>query len=351
VKTRARFLPRFVVPGGVLGVLVALASASCQRAFESQSQIETLRVLAIRMDHPIPAPGSDVTLEMLVWDGSPDAKRPDGTARPIEIAWLGGCFDPKGDLYYSCYEDLAPEQDALAAGTPHPYVSRDRTFTMHVPEDLITRRSTRGAGPYGLSYVYFAVCAGTIVPVRTKSASTPPLACVDAAGAPVSADGFVYGYLPIYSYPGVENANPIVNGGLFDRTKYDKTCAIDGDCPSGQVCGSGKLCLPIVAHCEGRCVEHPIDPNVDVAASTEPNPVSSLLAKEPRHELLYVQYMTNHGTLGSDTRTIVDVRSAHDDFAGSWTPPDTAVGETRIWAIVHDDRGGVTWWWQDVVVR
>jgi hypothetical protein len=344
---------RCIARGRFILQAVALAAiASCQRPFDAQSQIQTLRVIAVRMDHPIPAPDSDVTIEMLPFDGSPNAKRPDGTSRPIEIAWLGGCFDPAGDLYYACYEGLGSAQDALAAGTPHPFVSRATTFTLHIPADIVSRRQAKGSAPYGLSYVFYAACAGKIVPVRTKAASTPPLSCLGDDGQPASADAFVYGYLPIYTYPGVANQNPIVNGGLFDRRKYDATCAVDGDCDSGQVCGSSKLCLPVVARCDSsRCPEHQIWPTVDVAASTEPNPVTSFVAKEPRNELLYVQYMTNHGSIGGDTRTIVDVRGPHPTYEAVWQPPDTGVGETRIWAIVHDDRGGVTWWWQDVVVR
>ena len=339
--------------GTILGAALACAALSCQRPFDPQADVQTLRVIAVRMDHPIPAPDTDVTIEMLVWDGSPNAKRADGTPRPIEIAWLGGCFDPKGDLYYSCYQDLGPQQAALAAGTPSPFVSRDTKLTLHIPADLVSRRGTgKGTAPYGLSYVYYAVCAGKIVPVATSSASTPPLACIGYDGQPASSDGFVYGYLPIYTYPGVDNHNPIVNGGTFDGNTYDQTCAVDGDCASGRACGTSKLCLPIVAHCDrSQCVEHDVKPTVDVPASTEPNPVTSLLAKEPRNELLYVQYMTSHGSMSGDTKTIVDVRSAHDDYDSTWQPPDTAVGETRIWAVVHDDRGGVTWWWQDVVVR
>ena len=331
--------------------LLGLQAFGCQRPFDSQSQIQTLRVVAVRMDHPIPAPDTDVTIEMLVWDGSPNAIRKDGTHRPVQIAWLGGCFDPRGDLYYACYEGLGPAQDALAAGTKSPLVSRDATFTLHLPADLITRRSARGSLPYGLSYVFYAVCAGTIVPVRSNAVSTPPLDCLGDDGAHVSSDGFVYGYLPIYSYPGVDNHNPIVRGGTFEGLTYDKKCTLDGDCDSGQACGSSKLCLPVVGHCGDDCRERTLKATVDVPASTEPNPVASLRAKEPRHELLYVQYLTDHGTLGGDTRTIVDARNPHDDYETKWHPPDTAVGETRIWAIVHDDRGGVTWWWQDVVVR
>jgi len=343
-----------------LALFAATVVCACfGRPFDPPSLVQTLRIVAIRADHSTPPPGTDAKLEMLTFDGSPKAKRADGSMRSIETIWIGGCFDPPGDLYYQCYPLLDKELAALASGTPSPNLGRGPTFTLHVPSDLVSRRkgSRSGVPPYGLSYVFYAACAGKVVVVpRDPSAppATPPIACIGPDGSDVDAEGFVFGYLPLYSYPGLDNANPVVTGGTFDaRSESPKTCATDADCASGDACGSAKSCIPVVQACDGRvaCRSYTVKPMAN-PADAEPDPLATFRAGAPRTERLYVQYLASHGVLGGDSRSIVDpVHGPRDDYETTWSPPAEIVGETRIWAIVKDSRGGVAWWWQDVVVR
>jgi hypothetical protein len=348
----------------VFGVALAFALATltaCARPFDSASMIQTLRVIGVRADDSLPTPGTDVSLELLAYDGSPRAIGADGKPRAYEIVWIGGCADPAGDLYYKCYDDMQPALDALAAGTPSPLVGHGAKYTWRVPADLVSRRAS-GAGSgklkykYGLAYVFYAVCAGKIVPSGATDVTTPRLACLDAAGAPVGADGFVYGYMPLYSYPSLSNQNPIVAGGTFDGKAPSTTpCTTDAQCAAGEACGSGGTCLRVIAACPPRsasCPTYEIKPQVD-PASAEPDPLQTLQAGVPRNEVVYVDYLTSAGaTHGGTSNVVIDpTLGPRVDYAGNWTPPDKATGETRIWSLVRDDREGLTWWSFDVVVR
>ncbi len=319
--------------------------------------IETLRVIGVRADDSIPTPGADVSLELLAYDGSPHALGADGKPRAIEIVWLGGCADPSGDLYYKCYDGMQPALDALTAGTPSPLVGHGAKYTWHVPDDLISRRASNGKSKYkyGLSYVFYAVCAGKVVATGATDATSPRLGCVDAGGAPVSEDGFVYGYLPLYSYPGLSNQNPIVTGGTFDgKPPSTQACTVDADCGAGQACGTIGTCLPVIPACPPRstCATYEIKPLID-PSSAEPDPLQTLQASAPRNEVVYVDFLSSAGvTHAGTTNVVIDpVNGPRDDYAGTWEPPQKAVGETRLWALVHDNREGLTWWSVDVVVR
>ncbi|MFI5299496.1 MAG: hypothetical protein ACHREM_15505 [Polyangiales bacterium] len=342
--------------GLFLGLVLAAVSASCARPFDSQSKVETLRILAIAADHSTPPAGTTVQLTMLVDDGSPNARASDGGARSIEVAWLGGCVDPTSDAYYACYSQLAPQIAAVNSGATDPGVGRGTTYSLAVPPDVVSRRGARaGTNAYGLSMVLYAVCAGSIVGVANSSTSVPPLSCVDGNGATVGADGFVFGFLPLYTFPGIDNQNPIINGIQADgATIVSNSCASDADCVSGQVCSSRSLCAPLATLCATRdansCTTVTINGAVD-PSSAEADPVATFLKGAPRSELLYVSYYATDGSLGSATKLVVDpALGPTTDWSTTWTPASIAE-EVTIWAIAHDSRGGVAWSSMTVVVR
>src|SRR5262245_45275295 len=97
---------RLVLGALALAALSAPAvSSGCAASFEPQNRVSSLRVLAVLTDKPYVKarhPGSppdfmgdsEVTLKMEVYDGY-DAG--DGAGpRPVQIIWLGGCYDPPG---------------------------------------------------------------------------------------------------------------------------------------------------------------------------------------------------------------------------------------------------------------
>jgi hypothetical protein len=220
----------------------------------------------------------------------------------------------------------------------------------------VSRRGARaGTDAYGLSMVIYAACAGTIVGVTDNSTSVPPIGCVDESGNPVGEDGFVFGYLPLYTFPGIDNQNPVITGlQVNGATPTAATCTTDADCYGGLVCASHGQCYPLAPACLGRdsskCTTLNLNGLVD-PTSAEPDPVATALDGAPRTELLYVSYYVTDGSLSDTTQLVVDpARGPTTDWSSTWTPPDLAE-EVTVWAIAHDSRGGVAWSSTTVVVR
>src|SRR5262245_55679917 len=85
-------------------------AVACGPSFDPPSVVSSLRVLAVRPAPAFGRPGESVTLEMLYVDG---AEREFGELpRPIQVAWLAGCYNPESRLYFGCFTELS----ALAAG-------------------------------------------------------------------------------------------------------------------------------------------------------------------------------------------------------------------------------------------
>ena len=207
--------------------LLAIPVAGCGAGFEPSAEIDSLRVLGVQKDQPYAHPGSAVTLRMLWYDG----EVPDGT-REIQRFWSPPCTNPAGDLYYTCFARFLGAETALAGGgspggaaggAPTSLPSEialpnmgDQT-TVAIPPDIISSRPPPAGGqvPYGLTYVFFGVCAGQMY-LKLDLAAGFPLVCKDASGQYLGADDFVVGYTSIYSYDSVSNANPAINGIAMD---------------------------------------------------------------------------------------------------------------------------------------
>src|SRR5262249_13071880 len=137
------------------------------------------------------------------------------------IVWLGGCFDPPGDQYFACYEQLADllqkagDIDALAATG---LAGRGPRFMLKLPEDIVSRRPepADGAPWYGIAYVFFVACAGELRPVPpegTGAAGYFPIGCFSKkTGERLGADDFVPGFTQIYVFAdGRPNTNPTID--------------------------------------------------------------------------------------------------------------------------------------------
>src|SRR4051812_9568962 len=96
---------RLLLAGGACAAMAAPAlSSGCNGGFERVSKIDGLRVLAVVADKPYANPGDTVTFKMHYEDVNPIDKA--AGPRKIQITWLAGCYDPAGDAYYGCYEQL-----------------------------------------------------------------------------------------------------------------------------------------------------------------------------------------------------------------------------------------------------
>lgn len=359
------------------------ALASCGNTFEPQSSIQSLRVLGVRADNPYGKPGDSVSLEMLYYDGSRRAFDAQGNRkRKVQTLWLGGCHDPAGDLYYGCFPILIQLFATLSGGAsgaagapsgpppgglnPLELIGSGDKFKIDIPQDIITRRPPEelaaiqkdGNLPYGLSYVFFAVCGGTIRPIPIDQAANGlPLGCFDnETNERLLDDDFVIGYTPIYSYDNITNANPVIDGVTFEGVAgMNKTCA--SGCDAGTRCGSAGVCLPVVPHCTERkvadCPTYKIKPTLAREKNIQKDEAAPLIEGRIPDEVIWASFYASDGTLDNDTVLINDANKGwvFDDSEGvKWSAPNAAAGESRIWVVAHDNRGGAHWLWQDLFI-
>jgi hypothetical protein len=335
-------------------VLVALALAttgvvitpSCGGQFDPPSLVNTVRVITVEADLPYGQPGETITLKMRYDDGRPDIDDPE----PLQITWLGGCFNPPGDQYYGCYEPLGELVARVQAGdvSPTEFLLQGPnfdTFQVTMPDDILESRAAPAFGPkVGTAFVFFAVCAGELRPVEDAGdtdAQAFPFGCFDATGKRLGADEFVPGYTVVYAYEdGRTNANPTVNGFVFDGEPIDELTT-----PSVEACSvteedRDKTDCNAVDEFE-ECTTYEID--VDVPRNVaESDPDSTGVDGELLDEVVWVNYYAEAGDFDGAIKLINDADQGYQGDHGTvWVPPPEK-GRYALWAVVHDSRGGTT---------
>ncbi len=339
--------------------LLSLVATGCAPEFAEVSEIETLRVLGVKKDKPYAAPGEEVTLSMLWNDGSPEA------GRPIKRAWLAGaCTNPVGDSFIGCLQQanelFGGEGGASGEGGPAipdgpidltPFLPEGDSVTFTVPRNIISEKEDDGAVapgqiPYGLSMVFFFACAGERFVLDPSAESLFPIICEDADGNALGSDDYVAGYTSIYSYEGIENENPVVTGFKFRGEVVTPDC-IGEECvgmPISEVdCDEpGAPCVPV---CEDdgddSCEKYEAQPIVDQALSVEPDEVAQQAYGSDFEEQIWINYYVDRGSISPDVKLVNDATKGWNDeqFAEFRAPKKP--GLVSIWALVHDNRGGV----------
>lgn len=393
----------------------ALASG-CGSNFDPVSKVNALRVLGVTVDKPYAAPGDTVHFSMVDNDGWVDPAVPDAGPRSLSITWVGGCFDPVGDEYYGCYESLAKvAQDPLAAASSG-LVGQGSTFQLTLPADIVSRRPapTNGTPYYGIAYVFFAVCAGTLGPVPssgTGAAGSFPLGCFDGAGNALGAESFVPGYTQVFVFDdGRTNQNPVVNGmtlvtvgsgigadggsgggggpGGGGAGSSGGSSAGTGGAGASTVVGSSaessgtkgagggdagpngatpgnlmrvKACSISEATRQSAATCGKANPNtactayvVDIDVPTDVAEVDSTATGSdgaPIREVVWVDYFADKGDLDSDVMLVSDATTGDtNNHSAMWIAPPDP-GPVSLWAVVHDSRGGQTVVRRDVIVE
>ncbi|NUQ75172.1 MAG: hypothetical protein HUU21_16605 [Polyangiaceae bacterium] len=342
---------RAVLGALALTFLAAPAIASgCAASFDPPARVSTLRVLGITADKPYAAPGDEVTFEMTYFDGygSEGGSGP----RPVEITWLGGCFNPPNDLYFACYEDLGQVLQDIASGAlpPEGVASQGigiNKFTLKLPDNLVEERPAPEFGPhYGIAYVFFAVCAGKVRPVLpdgTGRAPDFPLGCFDEAGNRLGSESFVPGYTQIYAFAdGRVNQNPVIQGLTlngkeipgaddFDKIPTVKACPLTDEERRTPSCDRETD----IADCASYTLEALVDPSV---AEIDPDATGEDGGKLT--ETLWVSYFSDAGDISPGIKLVNEpVSGFNPDLGVTFIPPDEQ-GITTIWAVLRDARGG-----------
>jgi hypothetical protein len=317
--------------------LGALLLAGCEPGFEPQSKIAGLRVLAVQPDPASGSPGVTVALSMLVADGKTE---PEAPARPLQIAWMLGCHNPPSRLYYGCLPVLRAiarsfdDPEALAAGV----VGFGPDVGFSIPENILSSAPRVAMDPvhFGVSYAFFAVCAGQLRP-RPDVTDRIPLDCVDTVtGKPLGASDFVLGFTTVYSYEGSVNQNPVLEALTFDgATVPDPACEPDDD-----------TCLPKVPACgldeRSSCPAYRVSPRITPESAER---LSS------GGEILWASYYASAGAFQTPTQLVNDrATGLVDDYSGTFRAP-AEPGPVRIWVTVNDQRGGAVWRTFDLLVE
>jgi hypothetical protein len=138
----------------------------------------------------------------------------------------------------------------------------------------------------------------------------------------------VFAYSLVYAFAERRNENPELRAISYDGKAIEPSAGLTLDhCPKASIddCPSAKL-------------------DVDVpSASQEVDPSNRTAEGDPLPETLYVQYFATGGKIASDTLVIFDPRRGRLAHTGDDFRAPRVAGEYRLWAVVHDNRGGVTW--------
>jgi hypothetical protein len=361
---------------------MALWVCACGAGFDEGSRISSLRVLGVEKAPSYPAPGEVVTLRMLWYDGNQQAQ-----GREIQRLWFPlPCTNPAGDSYYACLAKFAEAvagfnlggaegdtSQAVGAGMGLAGASEGALaplaqmagslgdqWTFTIPANILESRLSLPAGqvPYGLTYAFFAVCAGDIY-VRLDQKVGFPLVCKDSGGNYLGPDDFVVGYSGLYTYPadsGITNRNPVIEGfALQGQATEPGTFCIGADCTLPQVHPSNEQELPLrhMPACAGdggdSCPEHAIYPLLDPGQNQEIDALSSLEGQRVS-EQMWVRYYVERGGLKSQVRLVADARRGWNDDYGTAFRAPSSPGPMFIWAVVQDNRGGTAWIRQTVFI-
>jgi hypothetical protein len=355
-----------------LAGLTALLLLGCGASFDPATEIKSLRIIGVTKDNPYALPGEDVTLTMLWHDGSGAGEA--DPPRKVQINWLGGCLNPPGDAYTGCFQQYAA---AFASGqvSPEPAGSAppgsvtlgdQPKFTVHIPTEQelgapVLHPSQDPALPlYGLSYVFFSLCAGQIVPGDEHF----PLHCQDEQGNNLGPDDFIIGYSAIYFFAlrsdgtAYRNANPATTGLYFGPADVTPVSCQGDDClgtcdengcvnqpPRDVDCDAyPTLCMATCpddgnpTKCPPRDLALQIDPR-----SFEKDDVSNDSYGTNYGEQMWIDYYSTRGNFHSTTKLLNDATSGYNSNHGTQFYAPSTPGPVQIWIVAHDNRGGVSW--------
>ena len=341
---------------------VALLVSGCQSPFAPPSEVRELRVLGTRAVPASGSPGASVALELLVADGAP---APEGApARSLELAWLGGCHNPPTRQFFACY----PYLQAVAASAPSRLRDVDPValppgslgfgdgFELRIPEDILSAAPRVPSDPthFGVSYVFFAACAGELH-TRPELADRVPLACIDPeTGGELGLDDFVTGFATVFSYEGAVNENPSLEAVTFDgMAVVDLECIEDTDCEDLPPAEAG----PFACSPRGRCARRVRA----CAANAESCPVLRVVPEIARAsaerlpsgeaEIVWSKFYATGGQFNHDAQLVNDRKTGWvDGVASGWRPPRGDAGFVKLWVTLHDQRGGTDFRSFEVVV-
>jgi len=347
----------------VLGLLAAgglAAAVACSSGFDAQSQVDSVRMFAVRADKPYVKAGESVTLEALYTDAR-KLKQP----REAKNYWVPlVCLNPVQDAYYACFVPglggadggasgggtrfipTGPLADAGAAAAGGdggaftglssiptdvdlgPFLPQGTSFSFTMPADAITPR--KGSAPYGLAVVFNILCAGKVTFASRDPNGGPqqvPLRCTDDNGVQLSPKDYVIGISRVYTFADRTNTNPVIEKVTLEGADVDLKAGI-----TLEPCRAAK---------RDDCKDNKIDVRVS-DASWELNPDENGNDQGLR-EQIWVDYYSDIGKFDNDARLLFDTKKGRVSESENKYKAPNDPAEGTIWAVVHDNRGGVAW--------
>lgn len=276
----------------VLGCAVFALAAACGGDFDPGSRVSKLRVLAVQSDRPFARPGEEVSLGTLAFD-------PEGRALTYGFAL---CRNPKTSSVLEC----------LGGADPAPLaIGPDGNLRLTVPEV-----STLG--------VVVAACPGAL----RYQGGPLPFVC-DVGGRALPLESFELGVKRIFLRSRDRNENPRIDGVSWDGAPWPENETREAT-RCGEDTNAFDECPEKLAH------------RIDVAAS--PPEAGRDETGADFRERQVVQYYASEGIFEFEMRTT-------DSPTTRWLPRRSSPGEVRMWIVVRDDRGGVTWTERRMTIR
>jgi hypothetical protein len=187
-----------------------------------------------------------------------------------------------------------------------------------------------------------------------------PILCQDAEGELIGPDAYVAGYSQLFIYEELANRNPTIRGFEFDGHQgcdaldaLSRAAVVAAQAgPEDPPCAFTYAERILVPRCEGErneCPEYEMRPLFlgPLREVAEQDPLSG----EGLTEQMWINYYVDRGELRSGVRLLNDASSGvNADYGAKFRAP-AEPGLVRLWAVAHDNRGGMGWVRQSIWVE
>jgi hypothetical protein len=299
--------------GAALSLLLFLGA--CADDLKPANQLGSVRILATQASESYAKPGERIALNALVVDAR------ENKGAPVRTFFLAApCVNPKNDDATECYARFRfPRGVDLTA-----MLQEGTAATVTIPDDAV-----RASDGYGVVFSFVMSCAGHIEYVGTSAAypSAPPFGCFDAGGRRLGSDDAVFAFSRIYVQGDLRNANPTI-----DAVTVSGVDASEAQPFELKVCTTD-----VEADCPATAVD------VRVAPSAQEDDVLASLSGFPAKEQITVQYFVTGGRMKNDASVVYDARSGRIAGDDNGIRAPKVAGDYTLYAVLRDNRGGVSW--------
>jgi hypothetical protein len=305
-----------------------LGAAACGSDFSPKNEVQQIRLLAAKADIPYAHVGETVQLEALAYDGRRTPNR-----KPMRVFWFPApCVNPPGDQYYFCYAALAqlPERQDLT----RILVENTKT-SITIPQNALDGAVLHPGQTerFVTAYNFVVACAGHVerVPLKSGQALNQlPVGCFDdETGLELDSGSFVLGFTRVFIFDTRRNAVPVLDNVTFEGQVVDPAMGVKtGTC----VKDKNDACKTVKFNVSFGDQNAEIDPdNVDSNGHV-------------LRETVYVDWFATNGRFKSDRKIVYDGNLGRPPKTDAeYEPPNDPVPNGKVWAVLHDNRGGTTW--------